>query len=53
MTFSGAKASPDDTVMMVASGRTCRCSMKAAIKRIGPSTFVVTISSADCRNDSG
>ena len=38
---------------MVASGWACRCSMNAAISRIGPSTLVVTTVSAEARNDSG
>ena len=38
---------------MVASGRACRCSMNAAISRIGPSTLVVTTASAEARNAAG
>ena len=39
--------------MIVASGRARRCSMNAAISRIGPSTLVVTTDSAEARKDSG
>ena len=39
--------------MIVASGWACRCWMKAAMRRIGPSTLVVTVASAEARNDSG
>ena len=39
--------------MIVASGRDCRCSMNAAIRRTGPSTLVVRTDSAEARNASG
>ena len=38
---------------IVASGWARRCPMKAAMRRIGPSTLVVTVASAEARNDSG
>jgi hypothetical protein len=46
VTRNGVNARPEETVMMVASGRLRRCSMNAPISRMGPRTFVVMISSA-------
>ena len=53
MTFSGVNASPEETVTIVASCCVRRCSMNAAMSRIGPSMFVVTMASATRGNSGG